>query len=82
MGQISNIIDGWDDYINNKTSTITKARAQVCKKCTYAVKGFFEMFMPDETLKEVQGLKCGKCHCPLSTKLRSQNEKCPLNKWV
>jgi len=81
MGQISNIIDGWEDYLSNKTTPQTKARAQVCITCKHAVTGFFERFMPDETLQEVQGLKCNKCNCPLSAKLRSPNEKCPLKKW-
>jgi hypothetical protein len=81
MAQISNIIDGWDSYLKGETSPIAIERAKVCIKCVHAIKGFFEKFMPDETLKRVQGLKCGKCNCPLSAKLRSQDEKCPLNKW-
>lgn len=81
MAQISDIVDAWEDYLLGKTSEETKARAAICHKCPHAVKGFFEKFMPDETLKEVQGLKCAKCNCPLSTKLRGENEKCPLYKW-
>ena len=58
-----------------------KRRASICKGCPSAVIGRYEKLMPDYSLKEVRGLKCDECGCPLSTKIRSKNEKCPLEKW-
>lgn len=81
MAQISNIIKGWKAYLKKETTPLAIARAEICKGCEYAVIGSFEKFMPDDSLKIVQGLKCDKCKCPLSAKLRSQDEKCPLGKW-
>ena len=82
MGQINNIIEGWDLYIRGEVPEFTLARKEICIKCPFAVMGTYEKWMPEKKeLKEIQGLKCGKCKCPLSTKLRSENEKCPINNW-
>ncbi len=81
MGQISSIIDGWNAYISGKNRTFVRQRAETCKLCPNAVLGTYEKLMPDFELKEIQGLKCSICKCPLSTKLRSTNEKCPLGLW-
>ena len=81
MGKIKNIADGWKKYFSGAVTEEEKRRAEICRGCDKAVLGTFEKFMPDASLKEVQGLKCGVCNCPLSTKIRSKNEKCPLNKW-
>jgi len=81
MGQISNIIEGWGNYFKGSLSDLEKERAKVCEECPEAIVGSYEKLLPDFRLKEIQGLKCGKCTCPLSTKLRSRNESCPLGKW-
>lgn len=81
MEQIFSILNGWKNYLKSEISDLEKKRASICKKCPSAIIGTYEKFMPDETLTEIQGLKCAKCKCPLSTKLRSINEKCPLKKW-
>ena len=81
MGQIFNIGKSWISYIKGETNLKTLGRATICKKCPNAIIGTYEKFMPDETLKEIQGLKCNLCKCPLSTKLRSKKEKCPIGKW-
>lgn len=81
MAQISKITKAWFSYFKSETNPIAFKRMATCKGCEFAVVGTYEKFMPDESLKEIQGLKCDKCKCPLSTKLRSKNEKCPLGKW-
>lgn len=81
MAQLSNIKDGWKKYLTGSVSEEEKRRASICRECPHAVKGNYEKLMPDFSLKEVQGLKCDACKCPLSTKIRSVNEKCPLGKW-
>lgn len=73
MGQISNIVQGWKNYFNNELSILEFERAEVCSNCSYAIVGKFEKFMPDNQLKEIEGLKCKKCTCPLSAKIRSKN---------
>lgn len=79
--QISNIIQGWNSYFKNITESYVFGRALECEQCPEAVIGTYEKFMPDNTLKKIQGLKCNQCGCPLSTKLRSKKENCPLGKW-
>ena len=81
MAQIFNIIQGWKNYLKNETDTNVLKKSAICENCPEAIIGTYEKFMPDESLKEIQGLKCDKCKCPLSTKLRSENETCPLGKW-
>lgn len=81
MGQISNIISGWKKYIKGELTDDEMERAKKCAVCPHAVVGVYEKFMPDNSLKEIEGLKCGKCDCPLSTKIRSANEYCPIGKW-
>lgn len=81
MEQINNIIEGWGLYVKGDVPKFTVTRKEICKRCPFAVMGTYEKWMPDKKLKEIQGLKCEKCGCPLSTKLRSENEKCPINNW-
>ena len=81
MGQISNIAEGWKNYLSGKTSEKERERASLCRDCPFAVVGKFEKLLPDFQLKEVQGLKCGKCTCSLVAKIRSKNESCPIGKW-
>ncbi|TYP71488.1 hypothetical protein [Aquimarina intermedia] len=81
MGQTFKIVRAWKNYISGKISNLERLRAKSCTTCDHAVVGTYEKLMPDFQLKEIQGLKCGKCNCPLSTKLRSETDKCPLGKW-
>lgn len=82
MGQIFNIIQGWARYISGATLTEKEfQRSEICKACDFAEEGTFEEWLPETGLKEVHGLKCSKCTCPLVAKIRSEREECPLNKW-
>lgn len=80
--QIFNIIQGWKSYLSKETSEIALERAKICSSCPSAILGTYEKWLPETSeLKKIQGLKCNVCSCPLSAKLRSPNEICPLNKW-
>lgn len=80
VGKGTNIIKGWSSLLLGLNSDLARQRAVICKRCPEAVDGIFEEFINDEIV-EIQGKKCGKCKCPLSAKLRSENENCPLGKW-
>jgi predicted RNA-binding Zn-ribbon protein involved in translation (DUF1610 family) len=83
MAKVEDIINGWGSYlVSDKTTTkIAKQRAEICSSCDMPIKGTFEIFLPDFEIKEIQGLKCSVCNCPLSTATRSKNYNCPLGKW-
>ena len=83
MIKLKAILKGWDNYLfpDPETEKKAKERAQICAQCPHAVKGSYQQFMPDYTLKEVEGMKCDVCGCPLSTLLRQDDKKCELNKW-
>lgn len=83
MGTLKQIYDGWKSYIvpDPETLEIAKARAKICSGCDKVEHGVFEIFLPDFELKEIKGLKCGICNCPLSTATRSKDYHCPLGLW-
>lgn len=80
VNKIKNIANGWSSLLLGLNSELARERALHCKECTEAVRGTYEEFINDEIV-EVQGLKCAQCTCPLSAKLRSKNDNCPLGKW-
>lgn len=82
MGRISNILNGWENFIekNEVSEKLAKLRAVNCSDCSSAKKGLLTAFINDD-LKEIQGYYCNECKCPLSAKIRSINETCPLKKW-
>ena len=80
--EISNILDGWRNFMD-KTEVKEKLalqRAKKCLNCTHNKKGILTAFIKD-SIKEVEGNYCNLCKCPLSAKIRSINEKCPINEW-
>jgi hypothetical protein len=81
MSKLISIISGWGKYITGQIPQYAIDRAKICADCPYAIKGRFEMILKDTELKEIQGLKCDKCSCPIVTKIRSEQEECPLKKW-
>ena len=58
-----------------------KERAKICASGPMAKKGTYPQLMKDYTLKDVEGMVCGVCGCPLSTLLRQDEKGCELNKW-
>ncbi|MCB0515181.1 MAG: hypothetical protein KDD49_03850 [Bacteroidetes bacterium] len=83
MGKLNDIISGWKSYLINDpiAAEIAKGRAKVCSKCDEAIPGTYEVFLPENVAKEIKGLRCNVCSCPLSTSTRSRDYKCPLDKW-
>lgn len=75
------IYSGWKNYIfpNPEMEQKAKARAKICSKCPFAKQGTYQRLMKDYSLKEIKGLLCEKCGCPLSTLLRQDEKTC--NKW-
>ena len=82
MPNFLNIINGWENYIfkSKKVEALAETRAEICVKCPFFVEGFIEVFEKGN-FKEVQGMKCERCSCPISMKIRSVNEKCPEDLW-
>jgi hypothetical protein len=76
--QVSNIINGWLNYFND--TEIDQNRLNACIECKFAIDKKYLTFVKDD-FKEIKGKVCDKCDCPLSAKLRSKDEKCPINKW-
>jgi len=83
MGSLKDIFNGWKAYLVNDPIALelAKKRADICSSCDLPVQGTFEVILPDFEIKEIQGLKCSICNCPLSTATRSKDYKCPIGKW-
>jgi hypothetical protein len=79
---VNKILKGWKNFIvkSEVTEELAVQRALNCVDCVELKKGGLLSFLNDD-LKEIQGHYCNICKCPLSAKLRSLNEKCPLNKF-
>lgn len=82
MSNLRNIISGWKSYASHDSVGLATAekRAKICSECPEIEHGIIIQVLPDE-IKEIQGMKCGECGCPLSAKTRSKNEQCPKGKW-
>jgi hypothetical protein len=80
--KIKNVLNGWENFLDKSevTEDLAKQRAKECVKCPKAKHGLLTAFINDD-LKEIEGHYCDICKCPLSAKLRSENENCPINKW-
>lgn len=76
------VIHAWGNYILGDESKkhLAMSRATFCKSCDYAQIEPLLKIIPDSEIPEIEGRICKKCHCPLSAKLRS-NQNCPLNLW-
>ena len=83
MMKLKAILKGWENYIftNPEVEAKAKERAKICAECPMAKMGTYQRLMRDYTLKEVKGMKCKVCGCPLSTLLRQDKKGCELNKW-
>lgn len=81
MNKVNHILTGWKNFLDKSevTEAIAKDRAQICVECPEAKQGKILTFIKD-SLKEIEGSYCGKCSCPLSAKVRS-NDICPISKW-
>jgi hypothetical protein len=68
--KIKNIINGWKNTLitNDYVEEISQYRLTICNECPKKQDTF--------------GIDvCGECGCPLMSKTRSLESKCPLNKW-
>jgi hypothetical protein len=82
VSKLFNILNGWGNFIDKSevTEKIAEQRAEICVKCNECKDGKLLALIKDD-LKEIQGHYCKLCYCPISAKIRSELETCPLNKW-
>ena len=79
MSKMVTIAKAWWRVFTSDLNQRDRDRANICKDCTKAVQKKYLDFINDE-LKEVKGMVCGECNCPLIAKVRSE-DRCPLEKW-
>ena len=81
--KLKNIVDGFSNlaFPNPEVEQLAIKRAEICAGCPFAVKtGIYSMVVDNRT-KSIQGMKCSKCGCNLSAKVRSTDDSCPLGRW-
>lgn len=83
--KIKSILSGWKHYLftEPKIERMAQRRAEFCRHCQYNKLSTIDI-ITDKKIPELSGRHCGECMCPLSTKLRSKFEECPLTPplWV
>ena len=79
----SNIVAGFAGlaFPDEKTEALAKRRADICAGCPFAVKSGIYSAVVDNRTTQIQGMKCDKCGCNLSAKVRSVQDYCPIGKW-
>ena len=67
---IKDVLEGWTNALikDEEIEIIAEERLKICNECPYK-----------KTVLKVE--ICSKCHCPLISKTRSKETKCPLHKW-
>lgn len=85
--KFNEISEGWTNLVikDPEIEAMAKERATECAKCPHAVPGKWIQSMPDKSIKEIEGLKCEICTCPLSAATRSPKKECPHpdgSKWL
>lgn len=79
---IINILQGWQNFLfkSEVTEKLAEERAEHCAKCTHLKYGSM-LTMVKDNLKEIESHYCAKCACPISAKIRTKKETCPVSKW-
>jgi hypothetical protein len=81
---LSNIIAGWSNlaFPDPQVEALAKKRAEICASCPFAVfVDGIHTVVKDNKTENIRGLKCGKCGCPLSAKVRAPHDSCPEGRW-
>jgi hypothetical protein len=81
---LSNIIAGWSNlaFTDPAVESLAMERAAICAKCPFAeMSNGLHTIVVDNKTTQVRGLKCGKCGCPLSAKVRTPMDGCPIGRW-
>ena len=80
MKRFITIIKAWIYFVFNVNVGLFEKRYSICLKCEKSGKGFYDKIVSDNVVK-ILGIICDECNCPIKTKGRIVDEKCPLNKW-
>ena len=82
--KLQNIVNGWYNLAvtNPVVERVAMERANICATCPFAEmsSGIHTMVIDNKTT-HIRGLKCTKCGCPLSAKVRSSEDYCPIGRW-
>lgn len=82
LAKLNNIVSGWKNYHfpNDRVEEIALHRAQICAHCPNAESSTWNEII-DLRAVECAGMVCNKCDCPITKKVRAENELCPIEKW-
>lgn len=81
---LRNILEGWANYAipNAVTEELAHKRASICAQCPLAqMDSTVHSIVVDNKTKQIRGMVCTGCSCPLSAKVRSSHDSCPKGKW-
>lgn len=82
--KLQNIVNGWYHLAiqNPVVEKVAMERANICATCPFAeMSSGVHTIVIDNKTTHIRGLKCTKCGCPLSAKVRSSKDYCPIGRW-
>lgn len=72
----------WISVLKGKKATFEeKRRAEICVKCPDSEHANFLDYVKGD-IKEVKGLYCNKCKCPLVAKLKTNDKNHICKLWI
>jgi hypothetical protein len=80
--RLNHIYNGWKNYVfeSPEIEQMAKYRAEKCAACPFMIE-MRSMKVRENNLLNRKSYKCKKCGCPLSAKLRSKYDHCPVGRW-
>ena len=80
--KLAHIYDGWKNYMfeSPEIEAMAKYRATKCAACPFMVE-MRNMKVAEKHVLNGKSYKCNQCGCPLSAKLRSEYDHCPIGSW-
>lgn len=82
ISKLARITNGWKNYMftNPLVEELAKVRSEICADCDQAKESEFLKSVLGK-VEKVSGMICDNCKCPISAKVRSVKESCPLDNW-
>ncbi len=75
------MIKEWIKAFKEEPTKEDKRRAAICKACPFAIHSEYMEFINGK-IKDIKGLYCNQCKCPLIAKIKTTNPKHVCKKWL
>lgn len=84
INKLQEIANGWKNYMFQDpiVEKVAISRAEICSQCPRSeYSKIIQFLLKEKRIREIEGMICNACGCPLSAKCRSLKSPCPESKW-